>query len=75
MQLFIDDSHFVIGSPGKESSSSAKMCKFNDFRMYHCNEFFDKERNNFFDSISLNKNGSSVVIGVPFSGSTFVFSK
>ena len=42
VQLFIDDSHFVIGSPGKEGSSSAKMCKFSDFRMYHCNEFFDK---------------------------------
>ena len=54
VQLFIDGSHFVIEFPGKEGSGSAKMCKFDDFGMYHCNEFFDKERNNFGDSISLN---------------------
>ena len=75
MQLFIDCSHFVIESPGKEGISSVMMCKFDDFGMCYCNEFFDKERNNFGDSISLNKSGSSVVIGVPFSGSTVVFSK
>ena len=31
VQLFIDGSHFVIESPGKEGSGSTKMCKFSRF--------------------------------------------